>query len=113
VADIREALRSTPAPIVGVSPIIGTSAVRGMANQLLDGLGVDVSASGVAGFHRGRERDGILDGWLIDAGDADQAESIESLGIRARAVPLWMTDVDTTRQLAVDALQFADDLRRS
>ena len=54
VPDIKEALRSTAAPVVGVSPIIGGSAVRGMANQLLGGLGVDVSASGVAGFHGSR-----------------------------------------------------------
>ena len=49
VQDIRDALRTTPAPVVGVSPIIGGSAVRGMANQLLTGLGVEVSARGVAG----------------------------------------------------------------
>lgn len=107
VADIRDALRSTPAPVVGVSPIIGTSAVRGMANQLLAGLGVEVSAAGVAGYHRGRGADGILDGWLIDTADADQLTTIEALGIAARAVPLWMTDEATTRQLAADALQLA------
>jgi LPPG:FO 2-phospho-L-lactate transferase len=113
VADIRDALRSTAAPVIGVSPIIGTSAVRGMANQLLEGLGVDVSAAGVAGFHGSRKRDGILDGWLVDSGDDAQVASIEALDIAARAVPLWMTDVDTTRQLAVDALAFAADIAKA
>ena len=82
-----------------------------MANQLLEGLGVDVTAAGVAGFHGGRRREGILDGWLIDSGDADQLDAVEQLGIAARAVPLWMTDADTTRQLAIDALQFAAEVR--
>jgi LPPG:FO 2-phospho-L-lactate transferase len=113
VSDIRDALRSTGAPVVGVSPIIGTSAVRGMANQLLAGLGVEVSAAGVAGFHRGRDADGILDGWLIDTEDADQVATIEELGIATRAVPLWMSDEATTRQLAVDALQFAAEVRHA
>ncbi len=113
VADIRDALRSTSAPVIGVSPIIGTSAVRGMANQLLEGLGVDVSAAGVAGFHRGRKRDGILDGWLVDSGDEAQVASIEALAIAARAVPLWMNDADTTRKLAVDALAFAADVTKA
>jgi LPPG:FO 2-phospho-L-lactate transferase len=111
VADIREALRTTSAPVVGVSPIIGTSAVRGMANQLLAGLGVEVNATGVAGFHRGRRTDGLLDGWLIDTEDADQLSEIEALGITARAVPLWMNDQATTRQLAVDALRLATEVR--
>jgi len=113
VADIQDALRSTAAPVVGVSPIIGTSAVRGMANQLLAGLGVEVSATGVAAFHGGRRHDGILDGWLIDSGDADQLDAIEELGIVARAVPLWMSDDDTTRRLAADALQLAAALSPS
>jgi LPPG:FO 2-phospho-L-lactate transferase len=112
VADLRAALQSTSAPVVGVSPIIGSSAVRGMANQLLDGLGVDVSAAGVAGFHGSRRHEGILDGWLVDSGDDAQVATIETLDIAARAVPLWMTDVDTTRQLAVDALAFAADLTK-
>lgn len=110
VAEIRDALVTTSAPVVGVSPIIGTSAVRGMANQLLDGLGVDVSAAGVAGFHGGRQAAGILDGWLIDTEDADQLAAIRELGIAARAVPLWMSNDDTTRQLAADALQLAAEL---
>ena len=110
VTDLRDALRSTPAPVVGVSPIIGTSAIRGMANQLLAGLGVEVSAAGVAGYHRGRTADGILDGWLIDTEDADQLAAIESLGITARAVPLWMADDATTRQLATDALRLAAEM---
>jgi len=113
VAGIRGALRSTAAPVIGVSPIIGTSAVRGMANQLLEGLGVDVSAAGVAGFHGSRKRDGILDGWLVDSGDDAQVASIEALDIAARAVPLWMTDIDATRQLAVDALAFAADIAKA
>ena len=110
VRDIREALRSTRAPVVGVSPIIGGSAVRGMANQLLNGLGVEVSASGVARFHGSRSAAGVLDGWLIDDSDADEAPSIEQLGIAVRTVPLWMSDPAKTRKLAEDALQLAREL---
>jgi LPPG:FO 2-phospho-L-lactate transferase len=112
VQDIREALRSTAAPVVGVSPIIGGSAVRGMANQLLSGLGVDVSARGVAAYHGSRAAEGILDGWLIDDSDADEAPAIEQLGMAVRAVPLWMSDPPKTRKLAEDALELARELAR-
>jgi LPPG:FO 2-phospho-L-lactate transferase len=112
VPGIREALRSTSAPVVGVSPIIGGSAVRGMANELLSGLGVDVSASGVAEFHGSRAAEGILDGWLVDDSDVAEVEPITALGIAARAVPLWMSDQAKTQKLAEDALHLAHELGR-
>ncbi len=112
VRDIRDALRTTPAPVVGVSPIIGGSAVRGMANQLLAGLGVEVSARGVATFHGSRTADGLLDGWLLDTDDAGEAPDVEKLGVAARAVPLWMSDPEKTRTLAEDALRLAAEIGR-
>jgi LPPG:FO 2-phospho-L-lactate transferase len=114
VREIRDALRVTAAPVVGISPIISGSAVRGMANQLLGGLGVEVSASGVAAFHGSRSGStgGILDGWLIDESDSGESSAIEQLGIDVRAVPLWMSDQATTRKLAEDALQLARELGR-
>lgn len=111
VAGIRKALATTTAPIVGVSPIIGAGAVRGMADQLLAGLGVEISARGVAGHHGSRTSGGLLDGWLVDTTDADKCVDIAALGITTRAVPLWMTDDDTTDQLARDTVDLALELR--
>ena len=110
ITGIREAIASTSAPVVGVSPIIGSGAVRGMADQLLAGLGIEISASGVAFHHGARRNGGLLDGWLIDTIDHAQAATIEGLGIATRAVPLWMTDYATTDQLANDTLELARTL---
>jgi LPPG:FO 2-phospho-L-lactate transferase len=110
VAEVAEAVRATAAPVVGVSPIIGGGAVRGMADQLLTGLGIEVSAAGVARHLGARSDGGVLDGWLVDTADADAAAAIGSAGIAARAVPLYMTDEATTAQLARDALDLADSL---
>lgn len=113
IGEIRDAVQSTSAPVVGASPIIGDSAVRGMANQLLDGLSIRVSAAGVAEFHGSRSAKGILDGWLVDESDASQVADVERLGIAARAVPLWMTDLDACRRMAQDALALAETVGRS
>ena len=110
VPGMREVLGASRAPIVGVSPIIGGAAVRGMADQLLDGLGIEGSAAGVALHHGARSEGGILDGWLVDTEDAGEVERIEAAGIAARSVPLYMNDPATTRQLAVDALDLATSL---
>ena len=111
VPGIRAAITATTAPVVGVSPIIGGGAVRGMADQLLTGLGIQISASGVAAHHGARLAGGLLDGWLVDTTDAEQVAGIDALGMTARAVPLWMSDEATTDQLAREAVDLALDLR--
>jgi LPPG:FO 2-phospho-L-lactate transferase len=110
VPQLATALRTTTAPVVGVSPIIGGAAVRGMADQLLTGLGIEISAAGVARHHGARRSGGVLDGWLVETADAAELTSIEDAGIRARAVPLYMSDAETTAQLARDTLALADSL---
>ena len=110
VAEIAAAVRTTAAPVVGVSPIIGGAAVRGMADQLLTGLGIEITAGGVARHHGARTAGGVLDGWLVDSADAAELGSIEAAGVSARAVPLYMTDEVTTAQLARDTLDLADSL---
>jgi LPPG:FO 2-phospho-L-lactate transferase len=113
VKGIRQALTATAAPIVGVSPIIAGGAVRGMADQLLSGLGVEISARGVALHHGARNSGGLLDGWLVDSVDVEQVAAIEQAGIACRSVPLWMSDADTTDQLVRDTLELAHDLSGS
>lgn len=105
VPGIREALRATSAPVVGVSGIIGGEHVRGMARQMLEIIGVDCSAAAVGAHYGARAGDGILDGWLIDTSDAGQLPQLETAGIKAAAVPLWMTDHDATAAMAHAALE--------
>ncbi|MBS2939052.1 2-phospho-L-lactate transferase [Nocardioides sp. J2M5] len=111
VPGVREALRSTPAPVVGLSPIVGGDHVRGMAAQVLAAIGVEVSAAAV-GLHLGaRSAGGVLDGWLVDERDADQVAVLEAAGLRARAVPLMMTDHDATAAMAAAAVALAREPR--
>jgi LPPG:FO 2-phospho-L-lactate transferase len=104
VPGIREALTSTAAPVVGVSGIIGSDHVHGMARQLLGVIGVEVSAAGVAEHYGARSAGGVLDGWLVDTADEASVERVEAADIRCRAVPLWMTDHDATADMAAAAL---------
>src|SRR6476619_2150331 len=48
VPGIRDAVRATAAPVVGLSPVVAGDHVRGMAAQLLRALDVEVTAAGVA-----------------------------------------------------------------
>ena len=109
VSGIADALRSTNAPVIGVSPVVGGAPVRGMADACLKAIGLETTALAVAGHYGARSHGGgLIDGWLIDTTDAASVTAIESLGIRCRAVPLMMTDLDATRAMAVHALSLAD-----
>lgn len=107
VPGIRDALRATPAPVVGVSGIIGGRVVRGMADVCLTAIGVETSASAVAGHFGARTADGILDAWVLAEEDAALAPAVDALGIRAVVAPLWMTDAEASASVAAAALAAA------
>ncbi|PRY43842.1 2-phospho-L-lactate transferase [Umezawaea tangerina] len=104
VPGVRDALRKTDAGVVGMSPIIGGKPLRGMADACLTAIGVETSAEAV-GRHYGSRKcsdDGVLDGWLVHSDDRADVE-----GVAVLPVPLLMTDVDATAEMARAALDLA------
>lgn len=102
VPGIRDAVRDTTAPVVGVSPIIAGAPVRGMADACLTAVGLPTTAAAVAGLYRD-----LLDGWLVDGADAGPDPGDRPV-VRAR--PLLMTDVPATADIAAAALDLAAQL---
>ncbi|MFE4975702.1 2-phospho-L-lactate transferase [Kitasatospora sp. NPDC056651] len=107
VPGIREAVAAAPAPVVGLSPIIGGAPVRGMADKVLAAVGVEATAEAVA---RDYGSD-LIDGWLVDTVDEAAVTAVEAAGIACRAVPLLMTDVEATAEMARAALALAEQVR--
>ncbi len=107
VPGVREALHTTAAPVIGLSPIIAGQHVRGMAAQLLEAIGVEVSAAAVAEHYGARGRGGLLDGWLVDTADADQVARVGDAGIACRAMPLMMSDTTATAAMVRAAFDLA------
>ncbi|EON23062.1 MULTISPECIES: 2-phospho-L-lactate transferase [Nocardioides] len=105
VPGIRAALTATSAPVVGLSPIVGDTHVRGMAHQVLTAIGVDVTAAAVAEHYGSRATGGVLDAWLVDETDAHHVATVEAAGIACVAVPLMMTDHDATAAMAAAAIE--------
>jgi LPPG:FO 2-phospho-L-lactate transferase len=102
LAEIRAAVASTPAPVVGVSPIIDGAPVRGMADSCLPVIGVEVSAEGVARHYGSRSSGGLLDGWLVHETDAADVP-----GVKVSALPLLMTDDRASADMVRAALEVA------
>ncbi len=106
VPGIRDALRGTRAPVVGVCPIVGGRPVRGHADACLAAIGVATTAGAVAGLY-----EDFLDGWLVDDELASDLSSVRRrAGLAVRARPLLMTDVASTAAIAAAALDLADEL---
>jgi len=105
IPGVRDAIAATRAPVVGVSPVIGGAAVRGMADACLRTIGVATSAEAIARHFGLRTQGGVLDAWLVDTVDAAAATALAADGWSARAVPTLMTDVPATARIAAAALE--------
>ena len=77
IKNVRKALRETRAKVVAISPIVGGAPVKGPADKLMRGLGLEVSAYSVAHLYRD-----FLDAFIIDHMDQAERERIEGLGLR-------------------------------
>jgi len=102
VPGLRAALRTTKAAVVGLSPIVADRPLRGMADACLSVIGVDTTAEAVGRHYGARSGTGLLDGWLVDTGDAAEVP-----GVLVRSAPLLMTDTSATAQMARAALGLA------
>jgi LPPG:FO 2-phospho-L-lactate transferase len=92
---VRDALRTTAATVVGVSPIVGGATIKGPADRMMRGLGMEVSAVGVA-----RAYADFLDVLVIDQQDADLAGGVDAEGVKAVVADTIMRDLDVKRALA-------------
>jgi LPPG:FO 2-phospho-L-lactate transferase len=107
VRGVREAIAASRAPVVATSPIIGGAPVKGPADRLLRGIGVEVSARGVAGFYRD-----WVNGFVIDQRDAAQQRDIEALGLAVRITDTVMRNNEAAANLASEALDLTRTLTR-
>jgi LPPG:FO 2-phospho-L-lactate transferase len=102
VPGVRDALRGTRAPVVGVSPLGGGRPVRGPADVCLRTIGVDESSAGVAGLYSD-----FLDGWLVDEEDPMP----DRRGLEVVRRPLLMSSVEAAADMAGAALDLGLRLR--
>jgi LPPG:FO 2-phospho-L-lactate transferase len=105
VPGMREALKSSSAPKVAVSPIVGGRALKGPADRMLASLGHEVSATGVAGIY-----EAILDGMVVDRQDEGERIGIEAVGMSVLVTGAIMRDEPDRERLAREVLRFALEL---
>ena len=103
VPGLRDCLLTTQAPVVAVSPIIAGAAVKGPAAAIMQSLGHDVSALGVARLYAD-----LIDVFVIDQQDAALASEIAGdTGVDCLATQTLMHGPDEKRALALQTVQSA------
>lgn len=100
VKGIREALRQTRARKVAITPIISGAPIKGPADKLMKGLGLEVSAYSVASLYRD-----FLDVFILDVADLTEKASIEKLGLRVRVTNTVMKSLEDKIRLASVVLE--------
>jgi LPPG:FO 2-phospho-L-lactate transferase len=102
VPGIREALQSTRAKVVAVSPIIGDAAVSGPAANLMNARGLQVSIAGVA-----KAYEDFLDILIADDSDAAAAQFISSDRLQVHCTNILMRSNEDKTRIARNALTLA------
>ena len=106
LAGVREAMRAGKAPVIAVSPIVAGAAIKGPAAKMMAEMKTPISAVGVAEYYGD-----LLDGFIIDEADADQAAQIERMGIKVLVAPTVMKSQQDRIDLARVTLEFAMRLK--
>jgi LPPG:FO 2-phospho-L-lactate transferase len=98
--EVRDALRHADAKKVAVSPIIAGAPIKGPADKLLRGLGLEVSAYSVAKLYAD-----FIDTFVIDTADAAEKNRIEKLGIEVKVTNTIMRSLEDKIRLAKAVLE--------
>lgn len=102
VPGVREALVAAPGRRVAVSPIVGGQAIKGPAAQILESLGHEVSALGVARIYAD-----LVDVMVIDERDAGLAGPVADLGLTVHVTDTIMGGPPGRERLARELLALA------
>ena len=85
----------TKARVAAISPIVGGRPIKGPADKLMSGLGLEVSAYAVAAYYRD-----FLDVYVIDDVDRGEKSRIEALGLKVGVTDTVMSSMENKIRLA-------------
>ena len=85
---------------LAISARVGGAPVRGMADRLLPAVGAETSARGVARLYAG-----LVDAFVLDTVDKEQATDVALLGMDALVTRTLMTTTEDAVALAATALE--------
>ena len=104
VKGIRESLRRTRAKVIAISPLVAGIPLKGPADRLMKGLGLEVSSTQVARLY-----EDFLDEMVIDEKDSFEGDAIKSIGLKTLVVDTVMSNDEKAEKLAANVLKLLDE----
>ncbi len=100
---VKEALKDSSAKVLAISPIVGGAALKGPADRMMEGLGMEVSAYQVAQLYSD-----FVDIFIMDNVDSGLKGRVESLGVQAiltDTIMKGLREKEALASLAIAALE--------
>ncbi len=101
IPGMREAIATSPAPVIAVSPYVAGEVVKGPTDAFMGAIGRPSTAAGVASLY-----EGLIGAIVCDEGDPDPPPS----GLEVLICTTLMKDVGDRRALAKRVLDFAESI---
>jgi LPPG:FO 2-phospho-L-lactate transferase len=95
IPGVREGLRASKDDVVAVCPIVGGKSLKGPSDKMLEQLGYEATALGVAKLYTD-----FTGTFVIDPADKKHAGAISALGMKVAIVPTVMKTLAQKRKLA-------------
>lgn len=100
IPGVHDAVVEAPASVIAVSPLIAGKTVKGPASRMMESLGLEASALGVA-----RHYQGLVDTLVIDTQDAELQSDVEALGMEVSSTDILMPTLARKREVAAHLLE--------
>jgi len=103
ITDLRQAIRASHAPKIGISPLIAGKAVKGPLDRLLLDLDKYVGSAGIVKFY-----EGMIDGFVVDKDDKEDIATLEQRGVKILPADILIKESAKGAKLAQEIFTFAE-----
>jgi LPPG:FO 2-phospho-L-lactate transferase len=110
VGEAEELIKSGPAPVVAVSPLVANAAIKGPLAKMIVELGEEPSALWIARHYHARD---LIDGFVFDLQDQALEPAIRELGLETLITDTVMRDEQDKIALARKVSEFTRTLVRN
>ena len=105
IPGMSDALIKSDAPVVVISPIVASEALKGPTAKIMGELGLEASAMTIMQHYKQ-----LMDGFVFDAKDADLVDEITACGVETCITNTVMQTLDDRKMLAQTVLEFTTNL---
>ena len=96
ICGFGDLITSRRSDVYAISPIVAGKAIKGPAARVMESLGLEPSALGIANFYKA-----FAENLIIDNQDSELRSKIEDLELKVHSVDTMMTSLEKKMQLAL------------